>query len=156
MWKIKIGIKGWDLPSISSLNQKQLGCSSKWGSTLTQQSICSTCRVPSSVTPLKSPLPVLSWACQAHWQDSQRSHLNEIILVSLSGGGGNEQTVLPCPVSPVQTFQLLAPFPCLWLSSWPSRSCSTMGKCCPKSISMKYYKDYNHQEPQPSAMECNW
>lgn len=64
-----------------------------------------------------------------------------------------ECAAMPCLTC--ASLSVLAPFPDLLLSSWPSRSCTTAGKHCLKSISIKYYRDYNHPDPHSSAMECN-
>lgn len=147
---IKIGIKGWDLPSISSLNQKQLGCSSQRCSTLTQQRICSTL------------CPKL-WHPQSPHQLSLPGSLARLTekpfkwnysgLTKWRRRKWADCAAMPCLTC--ASLSVLAPFPGLLLSSWPSRSCTTAGKYCPKSISIKYYRDYNHPDPHSSAMECN-
>lgn len=157
MWLIIIGTKGRDLPSIASLNQKHVSCSLKWYySTFTKHRIYSTLQsaqvVPSFVANPEPPLPVLSSACwgQGHWQTSQWRPLSEIILVSLSEGGENGQS-------------LCAAMPCLGCtspsvlstSSWPVTELLTQQKAttlqgCPKSIGIKYNRDCSHPDPHSS------
>lgn len=129
---IQIGTKGWDLPSITSLNQKQVRRPSKQYSTFIQHRIYSTLQwaqlVPSFMTSPKPPLPALSSVCcwgQGHLQASQGNPLNEIILkLSSFTRWRRKQTkffVPPCPASPVQALHFLAPFANLLLSFWPSK-----------------------------------